>query len=418
MKYQKLTDKRTAMMLFVLCWIAYFTCYIGRLNYSSAMTAMIGGNVLLKSEAGFISMVYFFAYGGGQLINGFLGDRRKPGNMIFMGLMLSMACNILMGFLSGFGWMALVWGMNGYAQAMIWPPIIRIFAQMLHEEVRLRYCVNIVSTQAMGTLASYLLSAAVLAVFSWRMVFFTAAACLLLAAVVFRTGFQKIERYAVLDAGEQKEDMDGRKVSGDEGAEKGIGFRTLILSGGLLMIVIPVFVHGILKDGVTSWVPTYILETFHTSPSLSILVTTVLPIVNLSGAYAARWLYRRLREQETKAATVFFLVSVLALVLLFPFGGVSIVLTVFLLAVLTSSMMAVNTLFVNILPLRFEKEGRVSTVSGFLNAAAYGGTAVSTFTIGLIVQNGGWETAILSWTGVTAVGLVVCMLAGKRGKKK
>ena len=93
-KLRKITNGRTAMALFLLCWAAYFTSYIGRLNYSSAMTAMIQEEILTKSQAGFISMVYFFAYGIGQLCNGLLGDRMHPGKMIFTGLSAAALMNL------------------------------------------------------------------------------------------------------------------------------------------------------------------------------------------------------------------------------------------------------------------------------------------------------------------------------------
>ena len=109
---RKITDKRQAFFLFVICWMAYFTCYIGRLNYSSAMAAMIEEAVLTKTQAGTISMVYFFVYGSGQLLNGFLGDRLPPGRMIFGGLFLSMICNLLMGVSGSFGIMAVVLGVG------------------------------------------------------------------------------------------------------------------------------------------------------------------------------------------------------------------------------------------------------------------------------------------------------------------
>lgn len=412
---RKITDKRQAFFLFVICWMAYFTCYIGRLNYSSAMAAMIEEAVLTKTQAGTISMVYFFVYGSGQLLNGFLGDRLPPGRMIFGGLFLSMICNLLMGVSGSFGIMAVVWGINGYAQSMVWPPIIRIFARRLEEAVRLRYCVDIVSTQAAGTLAAYVLSAAVLAVSGWRTVFWGAGICLLAAAILWAAGYARVERIARGQAGASR---NGRKLfEGKEDKIKesvpaagkgGRSFVTLI-GGGLWLIILPVVVHGILKDGVTSWVPTYILETFHTSASLSVLVTTVLPIVNLSGAYLARALYRKCNGNEVRASAVFFGVSAAALLALWTVGSFSLALTVVLLSVITASMMGVNTLFVNLLPLRYEKEGKVSSVSGFLNACAYLGTAVSTFSIGLMVEGLGWGATVAGWLAVTAAGLVVCL---------
>ena len=110
---RKIENSRDAQLLFLLCWFAYFTSYIGRLNYSSAMTAMIQEAVLAKSQAGFISMVYFFAYGIGQFCNGMLGDRFHPGKMIFVGLAIAAGANLCMGFVGGFGAMAVVWGING-----------------------------------------------------------------------------------------------------------------------------------------------------------------------------------------------------------------------------------------------------------------------------------------------------------------
>ena len=152
-KLNRIYDGHMQALLFWMCWLVYFASYIGRLNYSSAMPAMIGGSVITASQAGFISMVYFFAYGAGQFLNGMLADRLHPGKMIFAGLFASGLLNLAMGFLSGFGMMALFWCVNGYTQAMIWPPIMRIFAKMMTEERKVKYCVHITSTMAVGTLA-------------------------------------------------------------------------------------------------------------------------------------------------------------------------------------------------------------------------------------------------------------------------
>ncbi|MFG6365163.1 MFS transporter, partial [Schaedlerella sp.] len=207
-KLRKITNGRTAMALFLLCWAAYFTSYIGRLNYSSAMTAMIQEEILTKSQAGFISMVYFFAYGIGQLCNGLLGDRMHPGKMIFTGLSAAALMNLLMGFTGRFLLMSAIWGINGYAQAMIWPPIIRIFAEMLEKERKMKYCVDIVSSQVVGTLASYLIAAGVMWLFGWKAVFAAAAVCLAAMAAAWTVGFGKIER----GSGQEIERVVGRGV--------------------------------------------------------------------------------------------------------------------------------------------------------------------------------------------------------------
>ena len=99
-KLGKIKNSSTAFFLFLLCWIAYFTAYIGRLNYSSAMSDMIQTGILTQSHAGFISMLYFFSYGFGQLLNGILGDWLPPQKMIFTGLFLAAVMNFLMPLMS------------------------------------------------------------------------------------------------------------------------------------------------------------------------------------------------------------------------------------------------------------------------------------------------------------------------------
>ena len=196
-----------AFCLFLLCWLAYFTSYIGRLNFSSAMTAMIDEQVLAGSQAGFISMVYFFAYGIGQMCNGLLGDRFHPGRMIFTGLAAAAAANFVMGFVDSFFLMALVWGINGYAHLWIWPPIIRIFAEMLQEAQKVRYCIHIVSSQVAGTWGLSIGGGSHVAG-SWKAVFGAAALCLGLMAAVWFFGFGRIERYSLEHGTEETKTSD------------------------------------------------------------------------------------------------------------------------------------------------------------------------------------------------------------------
>lgn len=73
-----LRDHRASIFLFLLCWFAYFSAYLGRLNYSVALAGMVESDLFTKSDAGLIGMAYFLMYGFGQIISGFLGDRVSP----------------------------------------------------------------------------------------------------------------------------------------------------------------------------------------------------------------------------------------------------------------------------------------------------------------------------------------------------
>ncbi|MFR4441260.1 MAG: MFS transporter, partial [Hungatella sp.] len=78
----------------MLCWIVYFSTYLGRLNYSASLSEIILSERFTKSQAGMIGTGFFLAYGGGQFVSGFLGDRLAPKKMVFTGLFISGICNL------------------------------------------------------------------------------------------------------------------------------------------------------------------------------------------------------------------------------------------------------------------------------------------------------------------------------------
>ena len=400
---KKISDVRTGAILFGLCWVAYFTSYIGRLNYSAAISTMKESGVVMLSQAGTISMIYLFAYAFGQLVNGSLADRVKPQWMIFWGLLLSSIANMLMGLVPVYPWLLLFWGANGYFQSMLWPPIIRIIAERYDEERRMKYMVDFATSMLLGTLASYLLSAGALKLWIWHSVFYIPAALLGIASVVWTLGYRYVEG-KVGDADEsapvQAESEQPKSAAGKRGTLR------FIISSGSTIILIPVIIHGVIKDGITQWVPTYIYEQFDVSASFSTILTMVLPLINLAGAYMARWADRRHPHHEIRASVIFFVLALLAIALLLPLGRYSALLTAGLFAIVTSSIMAVNTLYINFLPMHFEKQGKVATVSGFMNAVAYMGSALSTYVISILAERMGWGFTVNTWVVILAAGLL------------
>ena len=378
-----------------------------------------------------------------------LADRLHPGKMIFAGLFASGLLNLAMGFLSGFGMMALFWCVNGYTQAMIWPPIMRIFAKMMTEERKVKYCVHITSTMAVGN--ACLLSVvrgddrgcglAVCVLCRRRMHVRGGAGILARVCKVeaYSMGHgaaeehggvvecgnvveyeERAERGKVIEYEERTER--GKVIEYEERTEQGktadtgsMPFGRLLTASGLLFLLIPVVVHGVLKDGVTSWVPTYISETFMASPTLSILVTTMLPVINLTGAYAAQFMYRKFfQKHEVKTASFFFLIATGALVLLWRFSAVNMFLTAGLLSVITGVHDGGQYAVCQSAPAPFREGGESFYRFGILNAMAYLGCAISTYGIGVLVQHVGWQVTIFGWLAMTAAALAVCFILRKR----
>lgn len=83
----------------------------------------------------------------------------------------------------------------------------------------------------------------------------------------------------------------------------------------------------------------------------------------------ARYAIKKTKAPEVKVSSIFWNIAVVALVLLMTLGKMNVILTALFFAVITSVMMAINILYINFIPLYPDKYQKVSTISGFLNAA-------------------------------------------------
>lgn len=181
----------------------------------------------------------------------------------------------------------------------------------------------------------------------------------------------------------------------------------IALQSGVLLLMIPIVIQGTLKDSVTQWVPSFFAGTFGSGTSFSLLLTMLLPIVNVTGAYLAKALNRRLQNEIT-TSMVFFGISMLFLALLRLCGTKSIVLSLISMAAVTNCMFAVNVMLITLVPLRFAKTGRVSTIGGLLNAVAYIGCGALNLLAGKLLELGsGWNALFVFWIALALAAVLV-----------
>ena len=102
-------------------------------------------------------------------------------------------------------------------------------------------------------------------------------------------------------------------------------------------------------------------------------------------------------KNETGTAAAGYAIAFLFLVTMIIGIGSSVYGTVAVFAVVTSMMTAVNTVFISLLPIHFQKEGKVATVSGILNAVTYLGSAVASVLFGWTAEKAGWTGTEMVW---------------------
>ena len=385
-----------ARRLTLLCAAVYFCSYLTRLDYGAVMVEMVRAEGFSRVDASAALTGLFITYGFGQLISGYLGDRVKPQLLIFFGLIACGLMNLLIPFCSSPAWMTVVWSVNGLAQAMMWPPLVRIMSQHMTESEYKVATVHVSWGSSLGTIVIYLMIPLLLKVSSWRGVFYCAAAVGMGMAAFWMARYGRVERTLPLQ--EQAAPAD---EPGDAGKSGG-GLRALMPLLAIMMGVI--ICQGTLRDGITTWMPTYLADTSHMESGKSILTGVLLPLFGMVCYQIVLWMNRKLVKNELQCAAIIFGVGLVSLLALRLLHAHSFALSVLILAFAVASMHGVNLIMTCMTPKYLAGSGKISMISGLLNACTYIGSALSMYGVALIADRFGWTVTESLWCAVALLG--------------
>ena len=176
----------------------------------------------------------------------------------------------------------------------------------------------------------------------------------------------------------------------------------------MLSIMMAIILQGMLRDGVTTWMPSYISETYNLSSTTSILTGVIMPIFGIACSRLAMIVYRKMPMNPILCAGIFFGVGSVAALGINVLTGSSAAASVGLTAVLTGCMHGVNLMLISMLPPFFQKKGNISFISGLLNSFVYIGSAISTYGIALISESQGWGMTVFLWMLIAVAGTIIC----------
>lgn len=407
---QYLKSKKYSRLIFIACFVVFSASYIGKTNFSAALSVIINDGLFTKSEAGIIGSAFFFVYGAFQIINGFLSDRISPFKMITAGTFLSAVANILMTFCKTNIQMAIVWGFNGFALSLLWVAIIKILANIINDDMRGKACLNITVTLPVGTTLAYLLSSLTIKFSSWKFVFFIPAIILLITCVFFAISALIIKPHITEREITAPDISQKKKVKG--------GIMPLLFITGIFIILPADAMHGAVKEGITTWVPTMITEVYETTPSFSIFLSILLPLVNISGPYITTPIYNKVfKKDELKTGAAILLAALVPLSLLIFMENLSVIVSVILLAITTTCFYSFNYMIITLVPMHFSYCGKTATITGIMNATAYAGYAIAAYGFGVISDKIGWNGSVFVWIGLVIATLLITLCASGKWKK-
>ncbi|MCQ2424995.1 MAG: MFS transporter [Lachnospiraceae bacterium] len=405
-----LPDKNMSRLLFLACWLTYMSAYIGRNTFKASIAALTELGVMTEPQAGFICSCYFICYAAGHLLNGILADRFDPILMIRTGLLGSSVANLLLGLTPNYTVMLVIWSANGFLQSMMWSPIIFLLSGVVVEEKRKKYVLNMLSSSPTGTIIAYFLAGFTAAI-SWKITFFSASAILFAVFLVFSFVSSRARRAMI----PLPEPAPSEKKTEKEAAP---AFLPLFVSSGALILLIPTVCHGMLKEGIMTWVPSLIKDTYGLSAGWSTVLTVIMPVCELFGAYFSSFLYKKFfRENEIVTGLFFMAVTALPTLVILNLAKTPLLVSIACLGLIAVFIIGYNYMFSTVVPVIFGKYRRAATFSGIFNCTIYIGAAISTYGFGKIVEKTGWFVTVAAWIGIAVVGSVVLALLIPKWKR-
>ena len=401
---QSAVNRKQTTALTWLCSLAYFVSYVSRINLAATLVEVTASGFASTTTAALALTLCSVTYGIGQVISGWLGDRFKPQNLMIFGFTLTGLVNLSVALLPNGSFLPLQWAVNGFAHSLMWPPLVVIMSACMNEADYQKAVVRVSWGSSFGTIAVYLLAPVLLPVGGLRSVFLCSALTALCMAIVWSILFRRT--YAAYMPARSR-----AKAKASAAQSIPMDRTGLVLIAFLLLAIL---LQGILRDGVSNWMPTLMADTFRLSSSASILSGVILPLFSLGCYQLASFIHRRWIRSELACAGVIFGAGALAAFLLYVTNASSMLLSLLCLALLVGSMHGVNLILICFTPRQFSRYGRTGLISGVLNSATYAGSAISGYGMALFSEAFGWHSTIGLWVVIAAAGLAVCFALNRK----
>ena len=396
----QITSEKSSKLIILLSWASYTVAYIGRLNFNSFIEPIRSQLGSTKTELGLVGSFFFFSYGAGQLIHGILSKKYNTRFSVAVALVGSACVNIAMGLCRDASLMKYIWLLNGVFQSILWSSIIKTLSNVLSDKMLPKAIVVMSTPPAVGTFIVYgsaaLMSSAG-ASFKWM--FFVPAVLLGIVGSVWFIALGKLKG--------DKEIVPSKE---ENGSSYGRMRATPDFIGVAFAIFLAAVANGFIKDGVTTWTPSILKENYGMKESLSILVTVILPLIAVFGAWFSTSLFEKFKSSSAVDMSLYFVETIILVSVFFVATRVkgSPVILIVLFGLSAMMMAAVNNVITSIIPMYMRDSMNAGLLAGVLDTFCYVGSTLSTSLLGFIADKGSWDGVFICLSVFSAVAFVVC----------
>lgn len=394
--------EKASSRLFICLFFIYTIHIIGKTSFSAATVGLIDDAILTKTQAGLISASYWLLYAGGQFVGGFVANKVSPYHLINLSIVTSAVANISLGFAENYVVMLIIWGFSGLLQFGLWPATLKLLSTEIVASQRTGAMFRISFCYCLGSILSYVLTAMVLAKWSWKWIFIL---CGVVGAFsILFTIYAEHKLSPILKEEEKPQEViksDRAKLTWQ-----------LVCKSGLILFCVLMVIKAVADSGIKSWMPTIMMETYGASPSYTSMLSVVLLITNMFGVLITAYIYEKTRSDELTTLRVLYIIIVPMLLVLLNLKHLNVLIVTVIMSGITILVYGSGQILTLNYPGRFHKWGLTATVGGIINCFAALGNVVASYAGGFIADHFGWNVMIIVWN-VLIIGFVlitICMI--------
>lgn len=411
--------KKTAWLVLLSFSLTYLFFYNGRQNINLVMTQMANDLGSSTAALGVVSSSLFWCYAFGQLINGRLGSIFGYKRFIIFGVIGSAILNVIISFQHSIPLIAVLWGINGFFQSMLWSNGLGVINKWWPKNKRGFSTGLATFFSGMAQVVTYLTILLCLELnpdWSWRAAFrfpMIPMVLMIIALVFFFKEDPEKEGFAPLQDVETERD----NAIAEEMRKKGFFYPYKILFSEPKVIVFCLIsaIAGIGRYGLLTWVPTYFIEELGLTIKDGIFSSILLPF----GQACAMFIFPIITDKLLKGKRE----PMLIIAALITFGGM-LVFPFIKQQLFASIMLFVLGVFAMVTGVIWTIAGDIggkafsSTVVGVFDWAVYMGAALQASLFGFVKDAFGWPAIFIIIGALYVVMLILTLLARKMKTKK
>lgn len=386
---------------FIGIFVGYAGYYLVRNNFSLAMPDLIKQGYS-KSDLGFAFSAVAIAYGISKFLMGNVSDRSNARLFLSLGLVLSAATMIFMGFVpfatSSVIVMFILLFINGWFSGMGWPPCGRVVVHWYSKKERARVMsVWNLAHNVGGAAMAKVVALGFLLFATWqsKLYFpgFVALGVAVIALILIRDtpqscGLPPVEKYkndySKDYSAEHEKELTAKQI-----------FVNFIFNNRMLWYIAfaNAFIY-LIRKGVQDWSPTYLTEVKHFTTDQTTWSYTWFEIAGIPGTLLCGWISDKVFKGRRAPATIIYMILIIISVVIYwqtPVGNIwmangALILIGFL---IYGPVMLIGVQALDLVPKK--AAGTAAGLTGFFGYM--GGALFANIAIGQVIDRWGWNAS-------------------------